>query len=82
MSKYTGQLTVQLEPGDACVVMEKKMWDHMVTWYSIMARDTSDPVEKANWLSVVTAVRGWVDDTYYDGKVEIAFDDDEDEDWN
>ncbi len=78
---FNGHVSLQLEPGEACVVLEKKFWDHMVMWYGIMARDTADPVEKANWNSVATAVRSWVNDTYFDGKVEIEYDDDDDN-WN
>lgn len=81
--KNSGHFTIQLEPDEACVVLEKKFWDHMIQWYSIMAGDCTDPNEKADWQSVITAVSAWVENTYYDPKsivtpLEYA----DEDDWN
>ncbi len=68
MSKPVGTITLSLDPDEAVVVLEKKFWDHMVHWYTIMENDTFDPIEKANWKSVATAVEQWVERTHFDPK--------------
>ncbi len=80
---YNGQLTIQLEPDEACVVLEKKFWDHMIQWYTIMANDCEDPDEKGNWASIIHAVEHWVKSTYVDPKslMKVVIEDDDDG-WN
>ena len=76
--KNRGQITIQLEPDEACVVLEKKFWDHMIHWYTIMANDTVNPEEKGNWSSIINAVERWVEHTHYTPDLEaILLNDDE-----
>ena len=63
MSKNKGQLTIRLEPGEACVIMDTKYWDHMVQVYSIMASDAEDLEERADWEYVIQQVKTWVERT-------------------
>ncbi len=80
---YTGHLTLQLEPDEAVVVLEKKFWDHLIKWYTIMANECGDPVEKANWVSIVDAVDYWVGNTHVDPKqITNQIVEDEDDEWN
>jgi hypothetical protein len=81
--KYNGHITLQLEPGEACVVMERKFWDHMIEWYGIMARETSNYKDRENWNSVIEVVQEWLDNTYYDPNTAIVIEDDDDfNEWN
>lgn len=67
MSKrFNGRVDIQLEPGQAAVVLDRAFWDHMVQWYTIMANECGDPDEKANWVSIISEVEFWVASTYLD----------------
>lgn len=78
----TYPLTIHLEPGEAAVVLEKRFWDHLVRWYTIMAEDTANKAEKENWYSIVAAVREWVEATYFDPEAIEEVVVNEDDDWD
>lgn len=79
-SKY-GQVTIQLEPDEACVVLEKKFWDHMIQWQTMFANESNDPTEKANWSSIITAIESWMERTYQDPRKATVETEDYDDEW-
>lgn len=60
-----GNIKVQLQPGEALVVLERGNWDHMISLYKRWGSECSDPKERAQWLSVAEHVQYWVDKTSY-----------------
>lgn len=66
MSKHKDKAPINVPPGQACVVMKREHWEHMVEVYSIMASDCEDLGERSDWLSVVDLVKTWVEATYND----------------
>jgi hypothetical protein len=82
MSKNNGRVTIDLLPEEACVVLKREFWDHMVKWYTIMAEDTGDKIEKENWYSVIREVTRWVANTYYDPNEKARVVEDDDDEWD
>ena len=82
--KNESSLTVYLEPDEACVVLERKFWDHMVEWYTIMAEAANTRAEKDNWYSIISQVKRWVEATHYDPSTvpELVAEYDYDDNWN
>lgn len=66
MSKGRDKSNIEIAPGQACVVMEKKFWDHMLNVYSIMADDCVDKAEKEDWMAISRVVKTWTEATYND----------------
>lgn len=64
MSHNKTKLTVKLDPGQACVVADLEMFNHIRYVYNELASSGSTQEEKDSWLDVVNIITHWVNQSY------------------
>lgn len=65
MSKNWTRKTIKLKPGEAVVVADLWVWEHMIKLYKSFADAATTKAEKDDWLGVVALVEDWVDRSTY-----------------
>lgn len=70
------KVVLKLLPGQAAVVADVSILEHISETYKYMASECSDPQESEDWLRVSLNINQWISETYYSGELE-----DFDEEW-
>lgn len=70
------KVVLKLLPGQAAVVADMGILEHISETYKYMASECSDPQESEDWLRVSFNINQWISETYYSGELE-----DFDEEW-
>lgn len=81
MSKKTSQkkkVSVRLSPGEAVVVADIAMFEHIIETYNSFGDTEEDEEIKQSWYSVASQIYDWVNDTYNNIESE---DQSEDQSW-
>lgn len=63
MSHHKTRLTVKRDPGQACVVADVSVFEHIIETYNYMG-DAAESEERDAWYAVSAIVAEWVEKTY------------------
>lgn len=63
MSQHKTKLTVKRDPGQACVVADIDVFQHIMDVYNQFG-DAAESNEKEAWYSVSAIISEWLDKTY------------------
>lgn len=63
MSHHKTKLTVKRDPGQACVVADLYILEHIVELYNYMG-DSCDTAEKDSWYATASLFSEWIAKTY------------------
>lgn len=82
MSKRnTGHVSIQLEPGEAAVVMDTVNWEHVVMAYRLWGSECSLPEEADKWNSIADAVEYWMNKTAFSAGGDLPVEVEDDDGW-
>lgn len=74
MSHHKTKLTVKRDPGQACVVADLEVFQHIIETYNYMGDSAADAAEKVAWYNVAEIFAEWLEKTYLPLEDELSDD--------
>jgi hypothetical protein len=66
------KVNVKVLPGQAVYVANMERFDHIISMYDSMAKNSGDKEEKRSWLQIADEIRSHVRETYFSPEEDYA----------